>query len=61
MRPVVHALAAGAPNSLGKIESVELLGFDGKLMFQQQADGLHIRLPEKAPGEFAYVFRVAGR
>jgi alpha-L-fucosidase len=42
----------------GKIESVTLLGFDGRLKFRQQADGLHIQLPAQAPGKYAYAFRV---
>jgi len=42
----------------GKIESVTLLGFDGRLKFKQQADGLHIQLPAQAPGKYAYAFRV---
>jgi alpha-L-fucosidase len=58
---VIHSLAAGAKSSPGEIESIELIGLAGKLSFQQQTDGLHIRLPEKAPGEFAYVFRIHGR
>jgi alpha-L-fucosidase len=53
---VIHALG----NSVGsqKIESVNLVGSDAKLQFQQQADGLHIQLPEQPPGRYAYVFRV---
>jgi hypothetical protein len=35
-----------------------LLGGEGKLKFQQQADGLHIHLPAKIPGRYAYVFRI---
>jgi alpha-L-fucosidase len=42
----------------GKIESVTLLGFDGRLKFRQQPDGLHIQLPAQAPGKYAYAFRV---
>jgi alpha-L-fucosidase len=41
-----------------KIESVALLGSDAKLEFQQQPDGLHIQLPAKAPGNYAYAYRV---
>lgn len=41
-----------------KVESIVLLGSDTKLRFQQEADGLHIDLPEQAPGKYAYVFRI---
>jgi alpha-L-fucosidase len=53
---VIHALG----NAVGgqKIESVSLLGFDAKLQFQQQADGLHIHLPAQDPGKYAYAFRI---
>jgi alpha-L-fucosidase len=41
------------------VQSVTLLGYPEKLHFDQRADGLHIELPSKAPGKFAYVFRIA--
>jgi alpha-L-fucosidase len=53
---VIHAL--GSAVSGQKIESVSLLGFDAKLQFQQQADGLHIHLPAQDPGKYAYAFRI---
>lgn len=54
---VIHSLAA---NLLGaqKIESVELLGEDMNLQFEQKADGLHIQVPSEAPGKYAYAFRI---
>ncbi len=54
---VIHSLAlngAGAP----KIESVALLGTAQTLKFQQLADGLHIQLPERPPGKYAYAYRI---
>jgi alpha-L-fucosidase len=54
---VVHSLGATAIGSQ-KIESVSLLGAGAQLQFQQQSDGLHIKVPERAPGKFAYAFRV---
>ncbi|MGB7285123.1 MAG: alpha-L-fucosidase [Candidatus Acidiferrum sp.] len=41
-----------------KIASIELLGSNAKLAFEQQADGLHIRVPEHAVGKYAYAYRV---
>jgi alpha-L-fucosidase len=53
---VIHALG----NSVGgqRIQSVDLLGSDTKLLFQQRADGLHIQLGAQGPGKYAYAFRV---
>jgi len=53
---VIHALGSAVGGQ--KIESVGLLGFDAKLQFQQQADGLHIHLPAQDPGKYAYAFRI---
>lgn len=54
---VIHTLKTPGPGERS-VESIELLGSDGKLQFQQQDDGLHIQLPAQAPGRFAYAFRI---
>jgi alpha-L-fucosidase len=54
---VIHELGAKSADAI-QVRSVELLGLDSKLHFEQEADGLHIKVPEKAPGLFAYTFRV---
>ncbi|HVW77306.1 MAG TPA: alpha-L-fucosidase, partial [Alloacidobacterium sp.] len=41
-----------------KVKSVALLGSDAAIPFSQQTDGLHLELPSKAPGEYAYSFRI---
>jgi alpha-L-fucosidase len=53
---VIHSIS----NTAGEqhVKTVDLLGSDAQLSFQEKADGLHIQLPQKAPGEYAYVFRV---
>ncbi len=53
---VIHALAI-TPGQSG-VRSVTLLGTDSSLAFEQQEDGLHIRLPEGTPGKYAFAFRV---
>jgi alpha-L-fucosidase len=53
---VIHALGTSVGDQ--RIESVDLLGSDAKLQFQQQPDGLHIQLPAQDPGKYAYAFRV---
>jgi len=54
---VIHALASKAAGSQ-KVGSVSLLGSDDKLRFEQQPDGLHIKVPAQAPGKYAYAFRI---
>jgi alpha-L-fucosidase len=52
---VIHSLGA----SEQKVQSVSLLGSESKIEFQQQADGLHIQIPQGVPTEIAYTFRIA--
>ncbi|TWT83599.1 Alpha-L-fucosidase [Planctomycetes bacterium CA13] len=44
-----------------KIESVEMLGVEAALTFQQTPDGLVIELPEYKPCEHAWTLRINGR
>lgn len=54
---LIHSLGAdGLPGQ--HIQTVSLLGSDAKLSYQQEADGLHIKLPEKPTGLPAYAFRI---
>jgi alpha-L-fucosidase len=54
---VIHSLGSSAMGGQ-KIGAVVLLGSDAKIAFQQQADGLRIQLPARAPGKYAYAFRI---
>jgi alpha-L-fucosidase len=53
---VVHSLASTVGTE--HVQSVILLGSDTKLQFEQRADGLRVRLPDQAPGKYAYAFRI---
>ncbi|MGB8010444.1 MAG: alpha-L-fucosidase [Terriglobales bacterium] len=55
---VIHSLAKGALDAGYKIRTVVLLGTDSELAFEQLDDGLHIQVPEKSPGKYAYSFRI---
>jgi alpha-L-fucosidase len=56
---VIASLAAGkAPE--GKIQSVTLLGHDGKLEFTQDEQGLKVKLPAERPCDYAYALRITG-
>jgi alpha-L-fucosidase len=37
---------------------IQLLGGKDSLPFEQHPDGLHVRLPAKPVGEYAYVIRI---
>ena len=53
---VIRSLRSGTTGE--SVASVSLLGSDTVPSFEQRDDGLHIRLPERAPGKFAYAFRI---
>ena len=41
-----------------RVKAVSLLGSDANVPFDQQGDGLHVKLPGQAPSKYAYVLRV---
>jgi alpha-L-fucosidase len=53
---VIHSLAKTVGSE--PVQSVNLLGGDAKLRFEQRADGLHVQLPAQAPAKYAYVLRL---
>jgi len=54
---VIHSLVAGQAGER-PVESIELLGLDSKLTFDQRPDGLHIQVPKRPQGNYAYAFRI---
>jgi alpha-L-fucosidase len=54
---VIHSFASDVPG-VPRVDSVTLLGLDGKRTFRQQPDGLHIELPAQIPGNYAFAFRI---
>jgi alpha-L-fucosidase len=53
----IKTLAAGSQLFPGRVAMVELLG-GGALTFDQQADGLSVRLPEQSGAELAFALRI---
>jgi alpha-L-fucosidase len=53
---VIHAITTTAGSM--RVENVALVGGEGKLQFEQRADGLHLKLPAQAPAKYAYVLRL---
>jgi alpha-L-fucosidase len=58
---VIQSLGNNSPQVAGrKVTGVSLLGYDGKLDWSQTAAGLAVKLPEKAPSEYAVTLRIKG-
>jgi alpha-L-fucosidase len=58
---MIKSLASNSPQVAGrKAAEVSLLGYGGNLEWSQTADGLSVKLPEKAPGEHAVTLRIKG-
>jgi alpha-L-fucosidase len=57
---VIRPLATNTALRVGKIQNVELLGFDGKLDWSQDNSGLKVMMPPQKPCDYAIVFKVAG-
>ena len=56
----IKPLALDTALRVGKIQNVELLGFDGKLQWTQDQSGLKIMTPPKKPSDHAVAFKITG-
>jgi alpha-L-fucosidase len=56
----IQALAQGGAQNVGKIQNVEMLGYGGKLSWNQSASGLKIEIPAQKPSEHATGFKIMG-
>lgn len=54
----IKSLAQGSANYAKQVGKVEMLGGDGPLKFERNADGLMVDLPEKPPNNIAATFRI---
>lgn len=59
-RSTIRALATGAEGFSGNIAKVTMLGAGGDLQFNQDAEGLHVTLPQQRPGEHIWTLKVEG-
>ena len=53
---VVRSLASAVGGE--RVKGISLLGSGAKVQFDQQGDGLHVKLPGQPPSKYAYVVRV---
>ena len=58
--PGAETVVTSLNESAGKIDSVTMLGSEGKLEFTQDAVGLKVKLPASPPGRYAYVLKITG-
>jgi alpha-L-fucosidase len=59
-RITVHSLPEDVKLWFGNITSVEMLGAQPKLKWEQTETGLTIQTPDKPPCRYAYVFKISG-
>jgi alpha-L-fucosidase len=55
----IRSLAEGGPNGEVRIGGVRLLGSDAGIRWSRAKDGLHLNLPSKRVGQYAYVFKIS--
>jgi alpha-L-fucosidase len=55
---VIHTLTPATLDSGKHVQSIQLLGSEGNLEFEQLPDGLHIQLPDHPVGKYAYALRI---
>ena len=56
----IRSLAKPAGSDVNHIEAISLLGYDGKLDWQQTADGLTVTLPEQKVSEYTAALKITG-
>ncbi len=60
-KALIKSLGTGSSQMSGaKVTAVSLLGFDGKVAWTQDEQGLSVNLPEKAPSQFAVTLKIQG-
>jgi len=59
-RTIIRPLATDTALRVGKIQNVELLGYDGKLDWSQDSSGLKVMMPAQKPCDYAIAFKVTG-
>jgi len=57
---LVRSLAKPAGTDINNLTQVSLLGYDGKLEWQQTAEGLSVKLPATKVSEFTAALRITG-
>jgi alpha-L-fucosidase len=56
---LIKPLAFNSPQQPGKIQNVELLGYDAKLRWKQDENGLRVDMPFEKPSDYAITLKIA--
>jgi alpha-L-fucosidase len=56
----IRSLAKPAGSDINRIEQISLLGYDGKIEWQQTADSLMVTLPEQRVSEYTAALKITG-
>ena len=56
---VIDSVGTAAKPEAGKVLSVELLGFKGKVRWAQEATGLKVRMPAEQPSDYSITLKIA--
>jgi len=54
----IHNLGTDTPGGSPEIQRVTLLGSEARIEWQQQGDGLTVKLPAQAPSKYGYALRI---
>jgi alpha-L-fucosidase len=57
-RLIIKSLASDSPLYRSEIARIELLGSESKIVWSRHTEGLTVNLPQKAPCDYAYVFKI---
>ncbi len=55
----IHALGTSSPQAPPKVANVELLGYQGRVRFQQSSSALRVELPALKPSDYAIALKVS--
>ena len=56
--PVVFPNIVKMNTRISEVASVKLLGYDGKLNWENHGDGLHVTFPKEKPCDYAYALKI---
>ena len=59
-KTLIRSLATDTALRVGRISSVELVGYDGRIEWSQDTSGLTVRIPDTLPSQHAVAFRIRG-
>jgi alpha-L-fucosidase-like protein len=55
---IIKSLASNSPYYRSEVARIELLGSHSKVVWSRNKEGLAVKLPQKVPCDYAYVFRI---